>query len=211
MLNNVIIPIFKSVTACAVIIPGIDGLAEFIGTSAGLRVNPLNGNGDLIAASAKLIPEGFSRTIADIAIAAQQFIGHTAELSANIGNVIGVNHLAGVKALNADDFTEKGGIIVKVMQNFFQYLHLLPETATHALDEKNRGVLLTGAAVALGGTALLAPELGQELRNDAVSVTTRVGQLGQRAMSSAQTAGSGFADKIRNQQASLTSSIHSPK
>lgn len=211
MLNNVVLPIAKCLTVTAVIIPGIDGLAEFIGKSAGLHVNPLNDNGDLIAASSKLIPQGFTRTIADIAIAAQQFIGHAAELSANVGNVIGVNHLAGVKSLNADDFTEKGGIIVKVMQNFFQYLHLIPETATHAFNENNRGVLLSGAALAVGGTAILAPELGQELRSDAVSVTTRVGQLGQRAMSSAQTASSGFAEKIRHQQASINSHVQTAK
>ncbi len=205
---HTIASIARAATVCAVVIPGIDGLAEFIGHSVGL--NTLNDLGDLNPDTLSSIPQGFSHTIADIALTAQHFIQSAAEISANIGNVIGINQLAG-KTLEAHDFTEQGGIIIKLMQRFFEYMHLIPETAAHALDESNRGVLFTGTALGVGAIAAAPPQLGSELHDGVVSVTTRVGQMGQHAMTSAQMTGGSFAQKIRGEQlhsASLTSAIH---
>ena len=201
---HAIASVARAATVCAVVIPGVDGLAEFIGKSVGL--NTLNDLGDLNPSTIHSIPEGFSHTIADIAIAAQHFIQSAGTLSANIGNVIGVNHLAGKDMLDFRDFTEHGGIIVKIMQRFFEYIHLIPETAVQALDENNRGVLVTGGLVALGA-ATAAPGVVTELHDGALSVGSRVGQFGQHAMTSAQTTGASFTQRLAHQRDSIAASV----
>jgi hypothetical protein len=195
---NFIGSVFKAATVCAVVIPGIDGLAEFIGKSAGLGVT--NINGDLSAAGLGKIPEGFTHTIADIAIGAQKLIGDIAQVSANIGNVIGVNHLAGVQSLTADDFTEKGGIIVKIMQRFFDAIQHAPDVASHALDPNNRGALLVGTGLGVAGIAAI-PQLGVELHNGAAGFAQSASKVGQSAITNAQTSAQTFAQMVEKQRA----------
>jgi hypothetical protein len=202
---NFIGSVFKAATVCAVVIPGIDGLAEFIGKSAGLT--QLNDLGDLNATGLSKIPEGFTRTIADIAIAAQNFMGHAAEVSANIGNVIGVNHLAGVQSLSGNDFTENGGIIVKIMQRFFDAIQHAPEVMSHAFDPNNRTALIAGTGLGVAAIATV-PQLGTELHDGATSFAQSASKVGQKAMTSAQTSAQTFVQMVENGRASAPTTPH---
>jgi hypothetical protein len=194
---NFIGSVFKAATVCAVVIPGIDGLAEFVGKSTGL--DTWNAAGDLHHHGLKDIPEGFTRTIADIAITAQRLIGQVAEVSANIGNVIGVNHLAGVKSLSGNDFTEHGGIIVKIMQNFFGVLHNAPQALGDAFHESNRGALIAGTG--LGAAALVTvPQLAMEAHDGAASFAQSASKVSQKAINSAQTSAQTFAQMVEKQR-----------
>jgi hypothetical protein len=207
---HVIGSVFKVVTACAVVIPVVDMFAEFAGKAVGLNSSA---TGDLIPPVGKVLAnlDGTQKTIADIAIATQQFFQYAAELSANIGNAIGVNHLAGVPKLKVTDFTEHGGIIPKVLGNLFSFAPQVSDAVQEAVKPENLPIAAVGAGVSLIAASTFN-EVPDGIHQTVVNVAQKTAKVGgdvmQSAQKSAQTEMGKLTKKITEERANLTPTNH---